>query len=292
MYIVSTGTLPPPVGGVTIFLKYFSEALKELPYVKHEFFSFKRIFKYSNAVLHINASNRLKVFLFSLTGKLFFKKVFIVKHGNLFELKSFFVKASLFLADGVFCLNDQVQLQLETLNLRTFKHTTIFAENLAPIHPKIKKNGVSKVLYYINNSSSVDGKLTYGADFILSCLKKNLINFELVVVDLSGKYKQCFSVFPNVVYYSEALNFIDLLNDVDIYIRPTRTDGMSVALLEAGLLGVKCLASDVSERPSFAHTYKLDNIDDFIKQLEYVSTENTTAVKVELTSIKDVLSFF
>lgn len=292
--IVSTGTLPPPIGGVTIFLKYFSEALIEKKNVDHEFFNLVKIFTYRTSYLHINASNSIKRFIYVLIGKVFFKKVFIVKHGEKFNLKNPLVKLSILLADGVFCLNDDVKSQLEKLNKRNLKHSTIFIENISDI--KISKNKIKslnnrpRLLFYANNSSMKDGKSVYGIDFLISCLNDLTNKYDLTIIDLSMKFKKKFE-HSHVKYIDTPVNFTELMDNHDIYIRPTRSDGMSVALLEAGLKGLKCLASDAAERPSFVHTYRLDDKKDFLDSIDSLVRDNEHNGQVKLTSIDELVKF-
>lgn len=289
--IVMTGSLPPPIGGVTVFIKYFIEACAKSS-VPVEFFKWKKIllFKYKNDLLYINSSNNLKRFLFVLLGRLFFSKVFFVKHGGLFDVNDFFVKASFKLSDGVLCLNENVRNQLNRIGVTNFSHTTIFIENIGSGNVIKTKNAREKLLFYCNNSTTIDGCSTYGVDFILSCMAELETSFDLIVVDLSKQYEDDFSNYPNVTYHSNPVDFKELLMEVDIYIRPTRTDGMSVAILEAGLLGVKCLASDVVARPDFVVVYKLDSKIDFINKLNHLRQAELKA-EVKLNSITDVVSF-
>lgn len=292
--VVSTGCLPPPIGGVTVFLKYFSEALKLKNNYEHEFFKFKRIFKYKKDFLHVNSSNPIKTLSYVIIGRFFFRKVFIVKHGGVFDLNNLFVMIALDMVDGVFCLNNSVQEQLNRINKNNFKHTTIFTENKVNISTKdtiFKSREKPKALIYINNGSKVNGKSVYGADFIIECLDGILENYELTVIDLSSYYKESFVSYSNINYIDEPQDFIKMLNDIDVYIRPTRTDGMSVALLEAGLCGVKCLASDIVERPNFVATYNLDNKKDFLEKLKDIMILNSNYNNVQLSCIDDVLNF-
>lgn len=56
--------------------------------------------------------------------------------------------------------------------------------------------------------------------------------------------------------------------EADVYIRPTYTDGDSVAVREALDLGVQVVASDVCRRPDGVFTYQYGNLDDFIDKVE------------------------
>ncbi|QJD58673.1 hypothetical protein HG264_06990 [Pseudomonas sp. gcc21] len=287
--VVSTGGLPPPVGGVTVFLKYFSQAIRSKKHANHEFIKLRKLFLYHDSILHINCSNEVKRLVYVLIGKLFFDKVFIVKHGGEFELTSLLVKCSLFLVDGVFCLNQKVRDQLIGLGVKTFMHSTIFRENQFPGKVDSTRPTGREVLLYINNSSEKDRKSVYGADFILDCLDDIVAVCNLTIIDLSRSYRQKFEGRPGVSYIDEPQDFMRMVREFDLYIRPTRSDGMSVALLEAGLCGVKCLASDVVDRPGFVFTYELDNKDSFLGMLNYVLDYEGCPNVTGLSSIQDVL---
>lgn len=296
--LVLTGTLPPPIGGVTIFLKYFIDAVAGKS-VEVEFFDWGKIFifKYRDCYLHINSSNEIKRVLYILLGRFFFKKVFFVKHGGKFNENNPLVLMSIKLADGVFCLNDAVQNQLNDLGVRNLKHTTIFSENIKSIRDDTQDVGAKfreckkfKILLYCNNDKEINGKSIYGLDFIYECMDALKDNYEIIIIDLSEKYRSTFKEFKNVVYYSKPVDFLSILKNVDVYVRPTRTDGMSVALLEAGVNGVKCLASDAVERPDFVEIYKLDDVESFIVSLEKILSSDGEN-KIKLNSVDDVLFF-
>lgn len=59
-----------------------------------------------------------------------------------------------------------------------------------------------------------------------------------------------------------------LWHETDVYIRPTSTDGDSVAVREALDLGVQVVASDVCPRPNKTIIYKFNNMYDFVDKVE------------------------
>jgi glycosyltransferase involved in cell wall biosynthesis len=56
-------------------------------------------------------------------------------------------------------------------------------------------------------------------------------------------------------------SFQAVLRSADVYVRPTKADGDSIALREALALGLRCIASDVVPRPLGVTIYPLDNLD-------------------------------
>ena len=73
----------------------------------------------------------------------------------------------------------------------------------------------------------------------------------------------------------------------DIFIRPTSTDIEGISIKEAMFFGVKCIASNVCERPNGTFIFKNRNLDDFYKKVcealvsdKKVKYDNIETVKV------------
>ena len=213
------------------------------------------------------------------------------------SLDKIFVKVSLRLADGVFCLNKQVLDQVKGKNIGCLQHSTIFRENVKELVDHYPRNisadgDKCRLLFYLNNDRKIDGIETYGGSFLVSCLDLLEHDFDITIVDLSGAYKDEFASYTNVLYLDQAQDFKALLIQSDIYVRPTSSDGMSVAILEAGLLGVKCLASDAVERPAFVSTYRLGDKSDFISALHRLKDKKSSEIRaVTLSSVEEVFDF-
>ncbi len=298
--ILVTGILPPPYGGVSIFIDRLINAIKDKDNISIKIFTIKSLLFGRTSILHINSSHPIKRCFLVFLGWIFAEKVYFLIHGGKFSTNNVFNYLSVYLADGVFCLNKQVEKILKEKNINCFKQTTIFRENIKDIKSNIKPfvaNKKKTVLFYIQNNKSIAGEEIYGATFISNVLDKIIsqYNIDLLIVDLSQSYRHYFENKPLVTYIDKPVNFIDILSQSDVYIRPTSTDGMSVALLEAGILGVNCLASDVVDRPDFVLTYQFQSEDDFLVKLGLLLNNNKSAQRKlstdSLTSINDVLDF-
>ena len=292
--ILVFGSIPPPIGGVTRFVKNLLEAIRVDD--KNQLVglvSFLNVLSPKYDIWHINYSHPVKILIFISLGRLLGKKVFFVKHGGKLSLKSKAVLLSIKLSHGVFCLNENVYNQLRVFDKNSLIHTTIFKENLSSFQSgtRLRTNSKLRLLLYINNSGELEGREIYGAKFVHDCLSCLLENYELVVVDISKDYKAMFSGINGVEYINKHVDFQRTLNSVDVYIRPTSTDGNSVAVLEAGILGVKVLASDVVQRPDFVNTYVYGSKESFLKGLEKISKEDTKKINIPLSSVREVLSF-
>ncbi len=299
MNILVTGVLPPPYGGVSIFIKRFLEASNEIENISTDMFSFKSLFLKKIDILHINSSNPVKRFLFVILGRVFLKRVYFTVHGGQFLFKNPFNYLSVLFSNGVFCLNDKVEKILKTKKINYFKHSTVLRENIESIKNNNSLNPIDRkkkvVLFYIQNNKSILKDEIYGAEFIYTVMGEIIDNdIEIIIIDLSQSYAHFFKKKPSVTYIDKPVDFIEILTQSDVYIRPTATDGMSVALLEAGILGVPCLASDVVDRPDFVLTYTFRSESDFLSKLRVLLTDNNTQRKLaqnSLTTISDLLHF-
>lgn len=75
-----------------------------------------------------------------------------------------------------------------------------------------------------------------------------------------------------------------LWDAVDIYIRPTSTDGDSVAIREALNAGVRVVASDVCKRPEKVLVYKFKNGKDFLEKTLYALENGKEEIKPDFSN--------
>ncbi|MFW8629172.1 hypothetical protein [Vibrio natriegens] len=303
--ILVVGKKPPPVGGVTIFISRFEKALKKVENTTVLNLSFSSYFNRIDAV-HINSSNPVKRLFWILFFSVRSKNIYYTIHGGDPRLNNFFNRISLKIVKGVFCLNKNVHEALLENKIHSMMHTTIFQENLPEFERYLvnrvnrKKDSIN-VLFYINNDSLRHGKEIYGASFILEFLNhiKNdsLSRILFTVVDLSGCYKEKFKSINNVKlkYIDNSVNFIEFLSLSDIYIRPTSTDGNSVALLEASILGLETIASDVVSRPKATKLYSYGDVNELVlvfrECVNNIISNNNSAKELNLNSVIDLVAF-
>jgi glycosyltransferase involved in cell wall biosynthesis len=83
---------------------------------------------------------------------------------------------------------------------------------------------------------------------------------------------------PNFHVYTDLTpsQFTQLLSSSDIFIRPTTTDGDSIALREALYLGKKVIASNAVCRPETCLLFETENAEDLAKQIESVVGNHTS----------------
>ncbi len=77
----------------------------------------------------------------------------------------------------------------------------------------------------------------------------------------------------NFLLINEQLSFVRLMEQSDVFVRPTNTDGDSLSIRESLFLGRKTLASDVVERPAGTILFKNRDIDDFEDKLQQALKE-------------------
>ena len=113
----------------------------------------------------------------------------------------------------------------------------------------------------------------------------------LVLLDPSGSYREDVALLNNRIIYIDrpVADMRGLFEAVDVYVRPTITDGSSVAVLEALLCGTPVVASDAVPRPDGVTTYRTHDLEDFLEMLR-VALHVRTDPRA-LPSVDEYLSF-
>ncbi len=291
--ILLLGSLPPPIGGVTRSVENLYNSLISKD-ISVEVFSKKSLFKFRKFdVAHIHYSKSWKRLLGFVIGKLLAKKVIFTLHGNKYN-DDLFNRLICKIADGIIFLNETVSKKYISNFNKSIILTSLFKEGIQNI--SISSNIIEKndskiyLLVYAYDKVYQDGKDIYGVDFILNNLNSLPTNYVVVLLDPKQGYKNDISQLSNerLIYLDREVNFYNLLSQIDIYIRPTSTDGNSVAIQEALMLGKKVLASDVVDRGIGVITYKYNDFDNFTTKL---SLGEITLDNYEPDSINKYLAF-
>jgi len=128
------------------------------------------------------------------------------------------------------------------------------------------------------------GKELYGFDLCLESLDKLQLTYPRmgIVFALSGAGDEvCFKRLLKTIEKKESVYLMyqcpgelwPLLKCVDLFIRPTLSDGASVSLQEALYFGTPVVASDVCERPAGTVLFKTGDQNDFVKKVSEVLNE-------------------
>lgn len=305
--ILLLGTIPPPIGGVTIHLDRFFNLFKDsrvfelsiLDLKKKTLFiknrkirSFFKILIYFMKIniVHIHISNNyIKVF-FAFISKLLFKKVIYTHHNSLVKNK-FIFKVMFKLCDRIILVNDKEI----SANLIIAEKTEVIPAFLPPykieklpytLEEEIKKfDKVISTNCYLYNL--INSKHVYGFDLIIEAFsnlsrKGQIKNTLLVLVDPSSTTKEFVNSLlegkdfktNKVLHVTDKVDFIALVKRSDITIRATRTDGDSLSIRESLYFNIPIIASDVTIRPEGTVLFKSDDSGDLEdKILELISCD-------------------
>lgn len=292
------GSIPPPHGGITISILNLITALKSLN-IDTELISKSNMFKFKKFdIAHIHYSKRWKVLLAILLGKALAKKTIVTKHGAGFYPQSIiWDKMILRLSDGMIVLNDEVYKRcVDKKNL--IKLPPIFREGIQTNNGKVqtyvkKEPHIKYILLYAGGKVYIDNKEVYGVNFTLNIIDKLPKNIKLILVDPSNAYHEELKNYSSskLIYFNTYIDFNLLVQDVDLYIRPTSSDGNSIATLEALSQGTAVLASDVVQRDENIHTYAYDDEKDFLLKINQLLYNKSHLERIRFKSIEEYLEF-
>jgi glycosyltransferase involved in cell wall biosynthesis len=171
--------------------------------------------------------------------------------------------------------------------------TSVFAEGLTSPTSEVecfeRKPGRIYLLLYVYNYAQIGGRSIYGYDFLLENLHRLPEHYSLVVVDLVGELVLPVGP-PRIHHLKGAQPFSALLRQVDIYIRPTSTDGASVSVFESLQLGTPVVASDVVDRKGDVILFRSGCIEDFLMALEKANGYRPSDTGVD--SITRMIDFY
>ncbi len=129
------------------------------------------------------------------------------------------------------------------------------------------------------------GKELYGFDLCLSALDMLLVTYPQMglVLALSGagddaRFKKLLKTIEKnesvYLMYQCPGELWPLLKRVDLFVRPTLSDGASISVQEALYYGTPVVASDVCERPAGTVLFKTGDESDFVKKVTKVLASN------------------
>lgn len=302
------GTVPPPIGGVTIHLErflHFSQNHKEQ--IDVQIYDIKKqkmiqiekkgknsptlLSSFLNAdIIHIHLSNNIKIPI-ALLARVFFKKVIYTHHNS--RVKSmFWFKIINFLSNIIILVNDK-EIDTEQLNKKKIRHIPAFI-------PPYKLEALSKpLLEKIDNysfvistncsrSTIVNGKELYGFDLVIEAYgeliqNKKLTNTLLILVDPSTTMRKTVDELliahpyldeTNLIYIDKELDFSSLIKKSHLTIRATRSDGDSISVRESLYFKTPIIASDVTYRPKGTILFKNDNAKDLENKILDIYTNS------------------
>lgn len=290
--IIIIGSIPPPIGGVTIHIDRFFNLFKDNSKFELSVLDIKKktlflkdtriksllvmlIYFLKTKIVHIHISNDTVKLFFALLSKLMLKKVIYTHHNSLVKNR-FVFKLMYKICDKVILVNDKeiskdLIIEKKTEVIPAFLPPYKFEDLPHSLENEIKKfdNVISTNCYLYN---LINRKHVYGFDLVIEVfynLSKNqkIKNTILVLVDPSDTTKKFVDGLVKdkefgtnkILHIAKNIDFVSLVKKSDITIRATRTDGDSLSVRESLYFNVPIIASDVTVRPEGTITFKSDD---------------------------------
>lgn len=287
--IILIGTLPPPIGGVSIYNKRLYDYLSSQPGINVEFIDYKHnkisaivkaIMRHKVVCLNCSSS-RFKIFL-ALASRLLNKRFIVTFHGNLDRHSgsdNLLDKLILKMASLSIVLNRQSYHYALRYTKRVFLGTSFIPpetkEELSPEIRDLVANCRKKYKVICSSNAhnvSFDkyGKEIYQVQFLLDVFR-SMEHSCIIFSDPSGMYsdylKQHNVEIPRNVYVIKITHsYFELLKEIDVMLRITTTDGDSISVREALYLNKIVIASNVVDRPQGVVTVNIAK-DEIVEQL-------------------------
>jgi glycosyltransferase involved in cell wall biosynthesis len=288
------GTMPPPVGGVTISVKNLVLALEKQK-VKIGFIGTDLITTYD--IAHVHSYRPWKRLVLLFLGRLRAKRNVFTIHGMHFDESDFCNRICLKITDGIIVLNEDILKSAPKLTSKPIlKVTSLVTEGLADVIKNERILGEKikpRLLVYAQHSDSFEGEPIYGIPFIQSMLPTLIEKYTVVIVDINHCYPELsYHSDDDVVHFTQPVNFQQLLSEVDVYLRPTSKDGDAISIHESLIAGVPIVASDVVTRPKGVNKYIYLDQQSFIKAIELSLNTQQSPFSIKLSSVKEYLNFY
>jgi glycosyltransferase involved in cell wall biosynthesis len=309
--IALIGSLPPPIGGVTIHVQRLFASLRAKD-VDVEVLDFKivgiikgiqQLSEFS--IVHLHLSNPLFRLFLVIVCRLLQKKVVVTIHGDLGRfslLKNKCDDLSVYLADSTIVLNQKSLRKAIRLN----PHSKMISAYIPPLHTKELPVDVMRELLSLkqkdlyatncyNISFDKDQKEIYGISGLIAYFEKHQVSKRLIISDPTGNYRDYIKAnfnfkMKNITWLCFEHDFFEVLRHVKGFIRNTTTDGDSLSVHEALSLGVPTYTTDVVSRPKGAILYsnikELDTLLN-IDLLNRYKQVNTVSEIIQLYSLTD-----
>jgi len=284
------------VGGVTSSVKNLESVLESQGH-QVAYVSKKALLKRYD-VVHVHFSRKWVVVAALMVGRLIARRTVMTVHNGRMDAKNdLAARLSLRLAHGVVFLNDTVEERNRAFVPRRRKVARLTSlltdpkklESRADRSPSA--DGRQRVLLYAYRKNYEGAEETYGILWVRDNLDKLPSDTVFTIVDPTGEYADDLKDVPQdrIRYIGERTDFVQQLRQHDVYLRPTATDGMSVAVLEALIEGVPVVASDVVPRPEGVLTYAYKDAAQCAEQL--TAARLLEGSGVSLSSVNDYLTF-
>ena len=321
--IIEFCLIPPPYGGVTVYVKRLSDQLRDDGYIvggyytsdcndqrvisspyyfKEETYNsernvlcravlqFRRMYRNFKqmrpfSIVHYHGLENLKFiwFLYRYCNK----KVIITVHSAMIE--SFYKKTD--------WLNKHYMKKLAEADVQWIAVSEQAKECMLRL-PFTFKYDIPVIAAYVPIKEINPKPLT---EHMMEYLKSHTQNIVFYArsfmynegVDVYG-FDDALKLYADIVNnYNENIGMINVLwKNVDVYIRPTSTDGDSVAVREVLAQGTKVVASDVCLRPDGVLTYKFADSKDFMNKTILALKNGRTKPMANYTYYNDMKNIY
>lgn len=304
--IALVGRTPPPVGGVSSSILSIKQAVDEEELAEIRILRWSQLWKllfFRPAVLHLNFSRPIKRFAGTLIGRIIGSRVIHTIHGNNFDFSIIWNALAFRFSHGFIILNFNLFDKFKAAGRKKIIQMTPILSSRGVINkpsPPIFDRDPGKVaLVYANNKTYIDNEEVYGFFFISKLIPDlRARGYTIFFLDPSAAYttEEIDSTqVGNIIHHRASVDFPHLLSNISIYLRPTSTDGNSVAVLEAMQAGVPVLASDAVPRPDGVITYIYGDADDFLSKIDAIDEVGRPpfppAGAPPLSSARDYINF-
>lgn len=305
--VIAVGPLPPPPGGVASSLKSLVDATQDRNDIAVKVIQWKemwRLFVDRPDILHLHFSKPAKRLLGVFIGRLVGARVVHTIHSNNFDFESTANRIAARLAHGTILLNTDIQERFRIRGIRNCAlMTPILASQSEQTEEKLDANleawlasrkGKITVVYS-HDRREAEGQDIYGFNFVSNLLPQlHEMGWNVIFLDPFAFWRseELFNAScPNAILHSMHVDFKLLLKRVDAYLRPTATDGNSIAVLEALSSGTPVLASDIVPRPGGVNLYRFRDASDFLDRLANITDQPARNAVPELTSVDNYVRF-
>lgn len=307
LQIALVGPTPPIVGGVSTSIGNILESLRgneKLQAKVYGSYDIWRLLIELPDIVHFNFSRSKKRLVGTLLARMLGIKVIHTIHGNQFDFARLDNVWSTKLSHGFILINSDIYRRFASRNVPNIvlftpiiKNSQRSGKSNIPKHLQRKIDRIEGKLavVYAYSRQNIDGAEIYGFGFISSLLPRiKELGYTVLFLDPSACYQSenldpCSS--GNFIHCTEAVDFKALLRRASVYLRPTATDGNSVAVLEALEANVPVLASDVVPRPVGVTTYRADDNASFLASLASLRNGETSPTRALLTTPTEYVDF-
>lgn len=298
--ILFIGPVPPPLGGVSIHISRLAQKISStedltcavldigrMKFYDHDLKNVSLIkvisFFLSCHIVHIHVSHKWK-FQIARLAKYFGKCVFYTRHNprtnsiHSDERLHRIVDKAIFVS-----LKGGESLDEKSHLIPAYIPPEFVSSLAADLKNELSeyKNVICAISSHPEKSAALlEGDDLYGFDLLLEAYENFTTTKDqlLLLVDPLGtmkfiyeeKIRQINASGKPILYLTGTIDFSALVKYIQIYVRPTRSDGDSIAIREALEAGVKVLASDCCERPAGVKLFAGNSIESLALNLDLV----------------------